>query len=323
MENPHCPQHAPATHRPLLTGCTGATRSFWFSLLLGSLLSLGGETVRAQSTIDATLNEGWGANIGWTNWLPSTANGAVVGEYVCSGYVYGANVGWINLGSGSPANKIQYGNAAAGDFGVNYYPTTTPGVAILRGYAYGANIGWINFEGVGNPSVNLLNGQLYGYAYSANCGWINLGTNTAYVVKTDSITPGVDTDGDGIADAFELLYFGNLTTANAGSDYNGDGVSDLQAYLDGTDPRSVSGSLKITQFFRTGGSGNNIMTSLTFNSSASRLYRIETTPSLINPTWADVGLGIFAPDSNTTTTRQLAGTSSVQFFRVRAFRLGF
>lgn len=298
-------------------------RTLRFLLLAGSLL-LAGAAVRAQSTVDPSLNAAWGANIGWTNWRASAASGAVIGEYVCAGYVYGANVGWINLGSGSPANGVQYGNKAAGDCGVNFYPTGTPSMAILRGYAYGANVGWISFEGVGNPSVNLVKGQFYGYAYSANCGWINLGTNTAQVVRTASIAPGADTDGDGVADAFEYANFGSLRVVNATSDYDGDGVSDLQEYLAGTDPRVAGDTLRVTQITRTASAvAAGYFTNLTFTSSAARLYRIETTTSLTNPAWTDVGLGTFAPDFGTSTTRQVNATNPTQFFRVRALRLGF
>ena len=90
----------------------------------------------AASTIDAGNRYACGANIGWLVWRGDTANGAVIGEYVCSGYIYAANVGWINLGSGSPANQIQYQNNSASDFGVN---CDTAGN--LRGYAYGAGNG--------------------------------------------------------------------------------------------------------------------------------------------------------------------------------------
>lgn len=276
---------------------------------------------RAQSTIDSSLAYGWSANTGWTNWRASVASGAAIGEFVCRGSVYAANVGWISLGSGAPANGIQYQNNSPGDYGVNYFATNTPGVAILRGYAYGANIGWINFEAQGNPSVNLINGQLYGYAYSANCGWINLGTNTTRVVRTDSIAPGVDTDGDGIADAWELLHFGNLSTATSTSDANRDGVSDLQAYLAGTSPLSGSGALRITGVSKTNSVGP-VALSLAFTSTPARLYLIETSPTLINPTWTDSGLGTFLPDAGTTTIRQVNGAGAAAFFRVRALRLG-
>lgn len=270
----------------------------------------------AQTTMDPSLNKGWSANVGWTHWLPGTGAGATIGEYVCSGAIYGANIGWINLGSGSPANGVQYQNNSATDWGVNFAGGAAPGMGRLRGMAYAANIGWISFENVGNPSVNLLNGQLSGYAYSANCGWLNLGSSTVYAVKTDSLAPGADSDQDGLADAFELANFGNLTAAGAATDSDGDGLSDLQEYLAGTDPRAVTAPLRITAFARAGATF-----SLAFNSTPARLYRIETTPSLAAPAWADAGPGVFAPDGGTSTTRLLnAGPGGAAFYRVTALR---
>ena len=45
-----------------------------------------------------------------------------------------------------------------------------------------------------------------------------------------------DTDGDGLPDDWEMARFGNLTTADATSDFDGDGKSDLAEYLAGTSP---------------------------------------------------------------------------------------
>ena len=61
----------------------------------------------------------------------------------------------------------------------------------------------------------------------------------AYPVLPSTIVPGsitvgstfVDSDGDGIDDSWEMEHFGNLITANATSDYDGDGYSDKQEYL--------------------------------------------------------------------------------------------
>jgi uncharacterized protein YfaP (DUF2135 family) len=47
---------------------------------------------------------------------------------------------------------------------------------------------------------------------------------------------GADSDGDGIPDAWELFYFGDLTTASADSDYRGDGITDPEAFLLFLDP---------------------------------------------------------------------------------------
>ncbi len=41
--------------------------------------------------------------MGWLNFRhdqPSSPNGIVLGDYFVSGFAYGANIGWINLGTG-------------------------------------------------------------------------------------------------------------------------------------------------------------------------------------------------------------------------------
>ena len=46
-----------------------------------------------------------------------------------------------------------------------------------------------------------------------------------------TILSAIDRDGDGIPDDWEMLHFGNTTTANKTSDYDKDGYTDLQEYL--------------------------------------------------------------------------------------------
>jgi hypothetical protein len=190
---------------------------------------------RADTTIDATNAFSWGANIGFMNWQGDVTNGVVIGEFVCSGFIYGANVGWINMGNGNPVNHIQYSNSSADDFGVNFIvnsPSDTE--AQLRGFAYGANIGWINFEDTGNPRVDLSTKQLHGFAYGANVGWINLG-ELGVTLQTDTIAMGVDTDGNGLADAWEFKYFGHIGV-DPNADPDSDGLTNLQEYHLGTSP---------------------------------------------------------------------------------------
>ncbi len=190
-------------------------------------------------------------------------------------------------------------------------------MAVLRGFAYGANIGWINFESTGNPRLRFSDGHLDGYAYSANCGWINLG-NGAFTLSTDSVTPGIDTDGDGMADAFEFQFFGGLTM-NATTDTDGDGMSDLQEYLEGTSPTNPGDRLRITVFSTNPGGTNSL---LTWTSNASRLYQIEVNPDLLPNHWTnDPSFGILTPDMGATTSRTVtAAASSRRFHRVRAIR---
>src|SRR5262245_6762195 len=88
------------------------------------------------TSLNALNQNAYAANLGWMDWRGDTNNGPIVGEYVCSGFLWGANFGWIHLGSNAPANGIQYQNDSPADYGVNH-----DGQGKLRGFAYGANIG--------------------------------------------------------------------------------------------------------------------------------------------------------------------------------------
>jgi hypothetical protein len=286
-------------------------------LLFLSLLALGA-SASAATTINATNSFAYGANLGWLNWRGDVTNGAVVGEYVCSGSIWSANCGWISLGSGAPANGLQYGNASATDFGVNVTGHFVSGGvprAQLRGFAYGANIGWINFEATGNPQISLSTGQLSGFAWSANCGWIDLASATAFV-QTDFIIPGADTDGDGIADAFEFFYTNpdSLAVFTATGDRDGDGESDGEEYLANTNPNDPTSALRITNFTSNGATTFD----LTWTSHAARRYRIENKTDLLAATWT-LTLDNILPDGATTTRNGVTAASPQRYFRVQAF----
>lgn len=289
--------------------------------LLTGLLAACAVSASAAATINAANRFGYGANIGWMDWRGDGTGGVVVGEFVCFGYLYAANVGWIRLGDGSPVNGIRYQNNSPTDYGVNH-----DGFGNLRGYAYGANIGWLAFtnrDAAGGfyegPKVDLLTGRMSGFVWSANCGWISLSNQFAFV-QTDKIQIGADRDGDGLPDAWEQLKFGNLTTADATSDQDTDGFSDVGEYLADTDPSDPGSNLRITRYAADpGGSPARIQ----WTSVASRLYRIQKRTDL-NPgsAWTDIGLGLIPPDSGaTTTTRNFTDPASPQrFFRIEAIK---
>jgi len=260
----------------------------------------------AATTINAANKYAWGANIGWMDWRGDTNNGAVVGEYVCSGYLYSANVGWISLGGGSPTNGIHYQNLSANDFGVNH-----DGLGNLRGFAYGANIGWINFETNGAAKVDLLTGRLSGYAWGANCGWISLSNASAYV-QTDTILQGALAP-NGIPIAWLAANFGT-TNINANADADGDGVSNLQEYLAGTNPNDPNDRLRITAITR--GTLPSTFTTLDWTSVPTRFYAIQRRPKLESGAWEDLVVFPFAGANNA----GFNDSATNEFFRIRAFR---
>ena len=284
----------------------GLTLAFLLSTLNPQL-----STCIAATTINATNKFAYGADVGWLDWRGNTNNGAVIGDYVCSGNIYSANVGWINLGSGTPTNKIQYLNLAAGDFGVNH-----DGAGNLRGFAYGANIGWINFESNGAPRVNLLTGKMSGSVYSANCGWISLSNSFAFV-QTDSFDPGALAP-NGLPVAWLLQNFGT-TNVTASADPDGDGVSNAQEYQAGTNPNSAASKLQITsQIFAKGGTN----ATLQWTSVSNRLYHIERNVNLASSSsWGESALGTIAPDVGASTARAFTDTNApIRFYRIRAAR---
>jgi len=264
----------------------------------------------SATTIDAVNRYADGANFGWMDWhgagvdLP---NGAIMGEYYCSGHVYAANVGWITLGTGSPTNGISYSNQSGDDFGVNQ-----DGLGNLRGYAYGANIGWINFEAIGAPRINLLNGRMSGYAWSANCGWISLSNAVAYV-QTDHLSPGAIAP-DGLPVAWLLTNFGT-TNVDASVDPTGKGMTIGQDYLAGTDPNNPNSLLRITSGSFSAGGTSNV---LTWSSAPTRLYYLQKSTDLASGIWADTGLGLIPPDG-ASTVRGITDTNApTRLYRVRA-----
>ena len=208
------------------------------ALAVGLAASMAVET-RAATNINEPNAYSWGANVGYLDWRGDGANGVVLGRYIVSGFIYGANIGWIHMGDGTPDNGIRYSNSSATDFGVNTIEDpNVPGEYYLRGFAYGANVGWINFENTGNARVVLSNNRLRGYAWGANIGWINLDDLNVFV-QANAIDPGADTDGDGLTDAWEYIHFGNLNMEGTG-DPDGDGEDNLSEFRSNTIPTDIN-----------------------------------------------------------------------------------
>jgi len=260
------------------------------------------------STVSSTDKWAWAAS-GWINCLPDTTNGAVIGEYACSGYFWSAGAGWINLGSGNPTNKIRYTNASSNDFGVNH-----DGKGNLRGYAWCPSAGWINFEDTGAPKVDLTTGNITGYAWGGSLGWISF-TNVMGHLETVSLFGGANTDGDGLPDAWEYTYTNSLTVLADSSDFDRDGFTDGEEYAAGTDPRDGSSFLCITAVGTAIGTNT-----ITWTCAPSRVYRIETNPFLTNSLgWGDCGYGqIMTNSASNATIRLPVILSNSCFYRVSA-----
>lgn len=266
----------------------------------------------AQSTINATARHAWAANTGWVDSRPDSTLGFRFGEFSCAGWLWSPNTGWIDCGDGTPSNHINYGNDSNTDYGVNHY-----GTGDLYGMAWSPNTGWINFgwwtlapDDPNRPRVDLVTGEFSGYAWGANTGWISLAG-----VKTDSME-FPDTDADGISDAYEYAYAGNLGTL--GADNDGDGVSDKNEYLALSNPLDPSSYLRITAIQPLAGQGGNV--SLTWTSAPNRRYVVQGSTDLgQSDQWQVSALdpASFGADAGNSTTRTTINlTAPKRFFRV-------
>jgi hypothetical protein len=285
--------------------------AFFFStrtrVLAGLLVAVGvgplASEAFAQTTINPSNAFAWSGNSGWINWRGDGSSGARVGEFYCSGHLYAANLGWISLGNGSPANGIRYQNKSATDFGVN-----RDSQGRLTGWAYGANIGWLIFTNrtlsgaaYDAPSVDLHTGRISGFVYSPNLGWVSL-SNSIASVQTDFVERGPDQDLDQMADAWELEHVGNTTTMDSTTDFDSDGFSDVGEYLADTDPLLDTDYLYISRLTVAPESHE---LSITWPSKSTRVYRIQVRPRLgESGPWSDSGLGVIQPSAGGITSRE-------------------
>jgi hypothetical protein len=282
-------------------------------LLIGityQIFAFQGLAISIESSISALNPYAYASNAGWINFRPTSEHGTQIRENFLSGYAYSGNFGWINLGNGTPENGYSYSNNSPSDFGVNLADDGS-----LSGYAYAPNVGWITFEAHrGQPRLNFSTGKLSGYAYSGNLGWISLDTEFSDLVASYIVQPA-DSDEDGIPDPWEMQKFGNLTTADALTDSDLDGVGDLNEYIAGTNPMDSNSLFRIVSHSY---DAYNSTATITFTSVPNRLYLIERDDDLLG-SWSDSGHGLVSNDSGSFITKTfIYPNSNKQFFRVNA-----
>lgn len=150
--------------------------------------------------------------------------------------------------------------------------------------------------------------DVYGFAASSANGYSNwvavvtglaVGTNTLTVLAGDNAAPaniatnsirviyaagGFDGNGDELPDGWQIQYFGSVNALNAAptADPDGDGISNLQEYYDGTDPNDSTSALRITAIVPVGADIH-----VYFTSVSGKYYSLERFDSL-NGVWTNI-----------------------------------
>jgi hypothetical protein len=124
-----------------------------------------------------------------------------------------------------------------------------------------------------------------------------------------------DTNGDGLPDAWQMLYFNSANSTNAvpGLDFDNDGMSNLEEYLSGTIPTDPASSLRITEFLP---SAISQTYQLAFTSLASRYYQIQRTADLERPHWKGFTNAVFGTGASIPVTQPMASNAPIAYFRV-------
>jgi hypothetical protein len=114
------------------------------------------------------------------------------------------------------------------------------------------------------------------------------------------------------------MYFGHATglaqdQSRGSDDPDGDGVTNLQEALAGTDPHNPNSFLRITEIRKV---YNDIW--IFFPQVINKRYQLQRTTSLTNPSWANVGIAQTANATNTTFIVDSGGATlgSPQFYRI-------
>jgi hypothetical protein len=142
----------------------------------------------------------------------------------------------------------------------------------------------------------------------------NDGQTNGAPFTTASVQVALDADGNGINDNWEVQYFGRIGV-DPKADADGDGVSNYQEYLAGTNPTNSTSFLHITSLTAT---GNNV--AVNWTTVGGKSYIVQTN-SVANGAFVDFTPVIVVPGSGESVTNfsdlNARSTWPLRFYRIR------
>jgi hypothetical protein len=166
-------------------------------------------------------------------------------------------------------------------------------------------------------------GNLEGFGLAHNAGtddWCmvtdDANANSEGVALYRQFRPDEDTDGDGLPDNWELRYFGTTAATSGATDTDGDGHTDVQEFVAGTDPTNAVSQLRILSLTP---DGDDVRVG--WQTTGGHTNIVQTTLELTN-TFIDLSTPIAIPGSGDTQTNYLdpggATNNPTRFYRIRS-----
>jgi hypothetical protein len=134
--------------------------------------------------------------------------------------------------------------------------------------------------------------------------------NTSQFSLTRVVT-STDSDSDGLPDSYQSAHSG---VSGANNDFDGDGLTNYQEMLAGSDPKSGASGPGRFQVTLTAGASGDIQ--ITFASVVGKTYRLEYRTDLLTGTWLTLSDQIFATSLTTTLTDAGARSLGKRFYRL-------
>ena len=121
---------------------------------------------------------------------------------------------------------------------------------------------------------------------------------------------GADTDMDGMDDDWEMAYFGTLDRDGT-ADFDGDGQTDRQEFLAGTDPTNKGSILRVLTLNLLGGGGTRVI----WSAAPGKTYQVQFKETLPDSPWNDVGGPVLANGTTASLMDYSAANASHRFYR--------
>ena len=278
-----------------------------------------GTSIGATGTVWMTSGQLIATNLttcvgSWGDGLVTVSNGNWLGGSMMLG-IYSNGLGTVNVDGGSVTllTKLALGNCPTGGMGV---------VNVAGGSLYVTNATHNAFIDVRNGQLNLNGGllQMDILVMTNACGLFVRGGGTL-IVGSVVLDPNLSAIGDGIPNGWKQQYGLNpLDPTVANADPDGDGLSNLQEFLAGTDPTNSASYLRITSMQA---EGNDIR--ITWSAVTSKTYAVELATNTVDGSFTNafsdlVTVTVPAATAITETNYLDAGavTNGVtRFYRVR------